>query len=384
MGTDNAALGWLDDVERREAGEGLRRELRARREIDRVVDLASNDYLGLVRHPRVDGAVDAVRRWGGGATGSRWSPARRDDHELLERELAPSWEPESRAGVRKRIRRQSRCSDRTFGSGCADRVGRRLSRLTRRCVPAVTGPRPSWAPHADVDFLRRALAERAEERALVLTDSCFQRDGDLAPLADMHRVCAESTAPSCSSTRRTASACAAAVVADSSRGGLAGEPDVVVTATLSKSLASQGGCGTRVAESPCTPDRRGTHVSSSTTGWRPPRWALPGRRCRCSGESRSGRPPSWTRARDLARITGPPTPSRPWCRWCCGDPRWRSRPRRPAGTAACTWAVSAHHRPGGHVAPASDGAGDDRFRRDGSHRIVLAEVLSERRAGVPA
>ncbi len=53
------------------------------------------------------------------------------------------------------------------------------------------GPASVVAPHADVDFLRRALAERAEERALVLTDSVFSADGDLAPLADMHGWCRE-------------------------------------------------------------------------------------------------------------------------------------------------------------------------------------------------
>ncbi|MCL2535430.1 MAG: 8-amino-7-oxononanoate synthase, partial [Nocardiaceae bacterium] len=62
----------LDDVETERRAAGLRRELRARGATDAVIDLASNDYLGLVRHPEVvAGAVDAVRRWGGGSTGSR-------------------------------------------------------------------------------------------------------------------------------------------------------------------------------------------------------------------------------------------------------------------------------------------------------------------------
>lgn len=94
VGTDNAALDWLDDVERARRAAGLRRELRARSEIDRVVDLASNDYLGLVRHPEVvDGAVDAVRRWGGERPDRAWSPARRPTTNSSNASSPPSWEP---------------------------------------------------------------------------------------------------------------------------------------------------------------------------------------------------------------------------------------------------------------------------------------------------
>ncbi|WP_420910850.1 8-amino-7-oxononanoate synthase [Rhodococcus sp. OK519] len=241
MGTDATALDWLDDVERVRRAAGLRRELRPRGDADAVIDLASNDYLGLVRHPEViEGAVDAVRRWGGGATGSRLVTGTTSDHAVLERELAAFVGAE--AGL-------------VFASGYAANLGA-VTALSGKDALIVSDAgchaslvdacrlsrsRVVVAPHADTEFLARALGERAEERALVLTDSVFSADGDLAPLAAMHRVCREHGA-----VLLVDEAHGIGVRGRGGRGlveevGLAGEPDIVVTATLSKSLASQGG-----------------------------------------------------------------------------------------------------------------------------------------------
>ena len=96
-------------------------------------------------------------------------------------------------------------------------------------------------PHGDVAAVAAALAGRAEERAVVITDSVFSADGDLAPLTALHEAC-----------RRHG----ALMIVDEAHGlgvrgaggrgllhevGLAGAPDVVMTTTLSKALGSQGG-----------------------------------------------------------------------------------------------------------------------------------------------
>jgi 8-amino-7-oxononanoate synthase len=96
-------------------------------------------------------------------------------------------------------------------------------------------------PHRDVDAVARVLAQRAEERALVVVDAVFSVDGDLAPLAELAAV-----------TRRYGAvllvdeAHGLGVVGPGGRGavhaaGLAGADDVVLTATLSKALGSLGG-----------------------------------------------------------------------------------------------------------------------------------------------
>jgi 8-amino-7-oxononanoate synthase len=101
--------------------------------------------------------------------------------------------------------------------------------------------RVAVTPHSDVAAVAQELANRTEERALVVVESLFSVDGDTAPLRELHAACR---------------AHGAVLVVDEAHGfgvagpggrgavydaGLAGEPDVVVAATLSKALASQGG-----------------------------------------------------------------------------------------------------------------------------------------------
>lgn len=235
------ALSWLDDIADARRAAGLHRVLRPRTAGSTFVDLASNDYLGLTRHPEVlDAAATALRRWGGGATGSRLVTGTTAEHELLESELADF------VGA---------ASGLVFASGYAANLGA-VTALAGRDALVVSDAgchaslvdacrlsrsRVVVTPHADVDAIAAALATRAEPRALVLTDSVFSADGDLAPLREMHRVCREHGA-----LLLVDEAHGIGVRGDGGRGlvhevGLAGEPDVVVTATLSKSLAAQGG-----------------------------------------------------------------------------------------------------------------------------------------------
>ncbi|WP_280448778.1 8-amino-7-oxononanoate synthase, partial [Nocardia brasiliensis] len=234
-------LSWLDERAAARVAAGLRRELRPRAAQTPSIDLASNDYLGLVRHPEViEGAIDAVRRWGAGATGSRLVTGTTAAHAELEADLAEFVGAE--AGL-------------VFASGYAANLGV-VTALAGRGALVVSDAgshaslvdacrlsraRVAVAAHRDVDAVDRLLAERSEERALVLTDSVFSADGDLAPLVELHRV-----------TR----ARGAVLVVDEAHGlgvrgaggrglvhelGLAGQPDLVITATLSKALAAQGG-----------------------------------------------------------------------------------------------------------------------------------------------
>ncbi|MFC7448887.1 8-amino-7-oxononanoate synthase [Rhodococcus daqingensis] len=241
VGNDRTPLSWLDDVAEQRRAAGLRRELRPRTPAPAAIDLASNDYLGLVRHPEViDGATAALRRWGAGATGSRLVTGTTTEHELLERELAEFVGAESglvfSSGYTANLGVVTALSGK--GSVVISDAGSHAS-LVDAC--RLSRARVEVAPHGDRDRLREALATRTEERALVLTDSVFSADGDLAPLREMHRLCREHGA-----VLIVDEAHGIGVRGDGGRGlvhelGLAGEPDLVVTATLSKSLASQGG-----------------------------------------------------------------------------------------------------------------------------------------------
>lgn len=239
--TDTSPLAWLDEVESRRRRAGLRRSLHARSVRAGEIDLASNDYLGLCRHPAViEGGVRALRTWGAGSTGSRLVTGNTELHEEFETALAGFTGAESAL---------------VFSSGYTANLGA-LAALSGPGALVVSdagvhaslvdGCRLSRArvlitPHRDVDAVDTALADRDEERALVVTDSVFSTDGALAPLRRLHEVCRRHRA-----VLLVDEAHGLGVRGDGGRGlvheaGLAGAPDVVITTTMSKSLGSQGG-----------------------------------------------------------------------------------------------------------------------------------------------
>jgi len=235
------SLSWLVAHEQRRRRAGVRRELRPRAADSALLDLASNDYLGLSRDPRVlAGAQEALYAWGAGATGSRLVTGSTEAHADLERDLAGF--TGAQAGL-------------VFSSGFTANLG---------VVTALTGAgslivsdagshaslvdacrlsraRVVVTAHNDVEQVRAALAQRTEERAIVVCDTVSSVDGDLAPLRELHAVCREQRAVLVADEAH-----AIGVRGEGGRGlvaecGLAGHADVVTTMTLSKSLGSQGG-----------------------------------------------------------------------------------------------------------------------------------------------
>ena len=234
-------LAWLDDVEQQRRAAGLRRSLRVRQADDAGLDLASNDYLGLSHHPRVvAGGVRALQTWGAGSTGSRLVTGNTALHEQFETALAEFVGAESAL---------------VFSSGYTANLGAVVSlsgpgslvvsdALTHASLVdacRLSRARVVVTPHRDVDAVDSALRDRAEDRAVVVTDSVFSADGVLAPLGDLHDVCRRHGA-----LLVVDEAHGLGVRGDGGRGlvaevGMAGAPDVVVTTTLSKALGSQGG-----------------------------------------------------------------------------------------------------------------------------------------------
>ncbi|MGW0252644.1 8-amino-7-oxononanoate synthase [Nocardia goodfellowii] len=234
-------LSWLDERADARVSAGLRRALRPRQPRSPSIDLASNDYLGLVHHPAViAGSVESVRRWGTGSTGSRLVTGTTVEHEQLEAELAEFVGAESGLAFSSGYTANLGVVTALAGRGAlvVSDAGSHAS-LVDAC--RLSRARVEIAPHCDVEAVDRLLAARSEERALVLTDSVFSADGDLAPLADLHRVTRANGA-----VLIVDEAHGIGVRGDGGRGlvqevGLAGEPDLIVTATLSKAFAAQGG-----------------------------------------------------------------------------------------------------------------------------------------------
>jgi len=223
------------------AAAGLRRELRPRTADDDLLDLASNDYLGLARDPRVTGAAaEAALRWGAGSTGSRLVTGSTDLHTRLEADLADF--VGARAGVVFSSGYLANLGAVTALAGAGSLVvsdAQNHASLVDACRLA-RGDVVVTA-HRDVAAVDRALADRRTEQAVVVTDAVFSVDGDLAPLAELHRAARRHGA-----LLVVDEAHGLGVVGPEGRGaaadaGIAGEPDVVLTLTLSKSLGAQGG-----------------------------------------------------------------------------------------------------------------------------------------------
>jgi 8-amino-7-oxononanoate synthase len=156
-----------------------------------VVSFASNDYLGLSGHPGVVAAArDALDRWGAGAGASRLVTGSRPVHSELEHELA-DWKGTGAAV--------------TFPTGFAANLGvlctlggpgvRILSdELNHASI--IDGCRLSRSAlavyrHRDMVHLEELLADGAGFLpTIVVTDSVFSMDGDIAPLDELVALCA--------------------------------------------------------------------------------------------------------------------------------------------------------------------------------------------------
>lgn len=239
-------------VTRRAAG--LRRTLHARKPgHDEVLDLASNDYLGLSRDPRlVSGAVHATRTWGVGATGSRLVTGTTELHEALETALGKFAEASAAlvfsSGYLANLAAVSALAAAVGGPADVLVVSDAANHASLIDACRLSRARVIVTPHRDVAAVREALARRCEEGAIVVTDAVFSVTGELAPLAELHGI-----ARAHGALLLVDEAHAFGVTGPGGRGavyaaGLCAEPDVVRTVTLSKAMAGQGGAVLGVPE----------------------------------------------------------------------------------------------------------------------------------------
>ena len=148
-----------------------------------VVNLSSNNYLGLTTHPRLrQKALEAIEKYGVGTGSVRTIAGTMDIHMELERRLADF----------KKVEKVV-----VFQSGFAANAGTVSAVLTKEDVvisdelnhaSIIDGCRLSRAtikvfPHKDVDAARKIIKDLpAGQRKLLITDGVFSMDGDLGPL----------------------------------------------------------------------------------------------------------------------------------------------------------------------------------------------------------
>jgi 8-amino-7-oxononanoate synthase len=196
-----------------------------------VVSFASNDYLGLTQHPAVVSAAHAaLDRWGAGAGSARLIVGSRPVHADLEAALA-EWKGMGQAVVFPTGFATNLGVLTTFGGPgvlvCSDELNH---------ASIIDGCRASRARvevfrHRDLGHLSHLLTTIPAERALVVTDTVFSMDGDIADVDGLVALCARH---------------GALLVLDEAHAVLGPDPDLsgidaLRVGTLSKTLGSLGG-----------------------------------------------------------------------------------------------------------------------------------------------
>ena len=151
-----------------------------------VLNLSSNNYLGLANHPALKQAArEALDRWGCGSGASRLISGNMTAHEELEQRIAHFKGTEAAL---------------VFNSGYQANVGIIATLMERDDVvlsdalnhaSIIDGCRLSRAAvsvyrHCDMEHLESLLKDApARARKLIATESIFSMDGDIAPLGEM-------------------------------------------------------------------------------------------------------------------------------------------------------------------------------------------------------
>lgn len=153
-----------------------------------VINLSSNNYLGLANHPKVVAAgIAAMEKYGAGAGAVRWIGGTMDIHDELEQRLAKFKHTEAVL---------------VFTSGFTANSGTIPAVVTAKDViisdelnhaSIIDGVRLSSAkykksegyvyPHKDMGALEEILTKtQGFEKRMIITDGVFSMDGDIAPL----------------------------------------------------------------------------------------------------------------------------------------------------------------------------------------------------------
>jgi 8-amino-7-oxononanoate synthase len=150
-----------------------------------LLNLSSNDYLGLSQDPRLIGAArDAAARWGVGAGASRLVVGHLALHEEVEARLAAFKGTEAAVIFSTGYMANLGTISALVGPG--DTVFcDRLNHASIYDGIKLSGARLARFPHRDLDRLEALLQKAGSGRRLIVSDSVFSVDGDLAPLQDL-------------------------------------------------------------------------------------------------------------------------------------------------------------------------------------------------------
>jgi glycine C-acetyltransferase len=206
-----------------------------------VINLCSNNYLGLANHAELKrAAVDAINAYGVGSGAVRTIAGSMRIHEELEAELAVFKHTEAVLLYQSGVTANAGTVSAILGKDDVV-VSDELNHASIIDGCRLSGAEKKIFPHKDVAAARRMLAEsRGARHRLLISDGVFSMDGDIAPLPDLVAAAEEFGA-----IMMVDDAHASGVVGRDGRGtvdhfNLHGRVHIQV-GTLSKAFAGMGG-----------------------------------------------------------------------------------------------------------------------------------------------
>ncbi|MEW6675919.1 MAG: 8-amino-7-oxononanoate synthase [Nitrospirota bacterium] len=234
----------LREIKDRESPQGPRVQFGGRE----YINFSSNDYLGLANHPYIiDKAKKAMDNYGHGSAASRLLGGGSILHKELEERIAQFKGTEAAL---------------VFNSGYAANTGiiptiadedTAIFSDELNHASIIDGCRLSKAKtliyrHRDLSHLEELIKKEDAKKKIVITDTVFSMDGDIAPLKEIYSICASlnSTLSTEHSTLLYIDDAHGTGVLGNGRGALAHfhikpEPWIIQMGTFSKALGSFGG-----------------------------------------------------------------------------------------------------------------------------------------------
>ncbi len=158
-----------------------------------LLAFCSNDYLGLAGDPRIAQALaEGASRYGAGSGASHLISGHSQAHALLEQALADFMSPQLVQG-RALYLSSGYMANLAVITALADKQSEIFSEALNH-ASLIDGARLSRAkisvyPHRDLEALEKLLASGTAHNKLVVTDSVFSMDGDIAPLPELLALC---------------------------------------------------------------------------------------------------------------------------------------------------------------------------------------------------
>src|SRR5271169_5289401 len=207
----------------------------------KILMFGSNDYLDLITHPQVkEAAVQAIRKYGSGCSGSRLLNGTLDLHVKLEAELAAFVRKEAAmifgTGFQANYATLSALTEKGDVMICDHNLHASLVEGALRSVARVMRFR-----HNDLDHFERCLNNCAsEEKILVVSEGVFSMEGDLAELRGLVNLSKSNAARIYVDEAHGLGVLGRTGAGAAEHLGVLDEVDIVM-GTFSKALASVGG-----------------------------------------------------------------------------------------------------------------------------------------------